>query len=223
MGATPDAAAIFDDARSTIAKLHATGDPFTVRTGVKVWSTKMLHEIVLGIHLDDADCKEFVFGQEKLIIVCVFMLNTATDLVGPQMGLDALVKFRAKWLKRYKTALSMKDFASGLNTNRMHTLASAFLDAMLFAGGTSVSSAISCALAVVYAVNSPLARDAVPNDKDEHFAKSVTWEIIRYFPPAVAVAFPWVEPGGSTNRDSAQRTCLALCAAMKDPRVWRGC
>lgn len=220
MGAAPDATAIYADAKTTFASVHAEGKPFKVRGDVKVWVIKILHHVLLNIQLDTATCEAFLEVQFKITLLSSFVPTGVTSFVASFIDVDDLVKWRSEWLQRYTDALRKSDYIKGLglDAKRMHILSSSILDAMLFAGGASVGLVASCALAVVYGDASPLARDAVPSQKTDFFAKQVTWECIRYFP--AVVGFPWVVPGAAKNNQGSHRTILALAAALKDPRAW---
>mmetsp|Transcript_67411 Transcript_67411/g.119170 ORF Transcript_67411/g.119170 Transcript_67411/m.119170 type:complete len:715 (-) Transcript_67411:93-2237(-) len=213
-------AAISQSAQEWIDSKYNAGQPFRVRQDVKEWSIKILHSMILGISLNDSELTEFVAFQTKVTILSSFVPDFATDAVAPLFGLEEILESRKKYMARYREVLKEKH--ADLNEVDVQYLASCVLDAFLFAGGASIGLSISCALAAVYGDSSPLARSEVPaaGAKEEQFAKQVTWESIRYFPPVVG--FPWCTPGGpgTSNAAATQRTCLSLAAAMKDPRVW---
>lgn len=203
--------------REWIDARHSTGEPFEVRAHVKQWSTKLLHRVLLGIELSDAEVVDFVAIQAKITVLSGFVPTGATWLAGKLLGLDKMIQFREKTMKSYSNVLKPKH--PDLSATDLQLLVSAFLDAMLFAGGASLGLSVSCALATMYGGDaSPLARSDIPEDKDDTFVQQLVWETIRYFPPVVG--FPWVTPGSGTNDTGTQRTCLSLASAMKDPRVW---
>ncbi|KAJ1461746.1 hypothetical protein M885DRAFT_506839 [Pelagophyceae sp. CCMP2097] len=224
-----DAASFKADARLTIDSHSNAAKPLAVRLDVKLWFTRVLHSRVVGLELSEAECAEFVSMQVKVSLLASFMPDGATDVVGPLLGLEDAVIWREKMLDRYIPALDAKlkncaayetafpGEASSHDRGKQLLLASAFLDAMLFAGGTSCATLLSCALAAVYAEGSPLDRAAVPQAKDEAFAAAVVWETIRFFP--AVVGFPFFK-GPGTNKQGTERVILGLGPAMKDPRAW---
>ena len=148
----------------------------------------------------------------------IVLPRPAVEALGDTLGLPACRAFRAKMMPRYVAALRPKMPAVKPDASEQDLifLASATFDALMFAGGLSVASVISCALATAYATHSPAVKHGwTPAKREAASVPQLVWEVVRYFPPVVG--FPWWEMRGE---HAGRRTLLSLAMANRDPRVW---
>jgi len=186
-----------------------------VPTDVNLWTTKLMHEVHLGITLSDEDAAEFNDLQQaaiKLIIMPSWKVLGSLAQLG--LGAGGLREKRELWLSRYKAAIdgdARGIFPRHLTDRHKLLLATAFMDSLLFAGGLSVPGLISVGLGVVYSDNSPLPVQLreLPSTS---VATKLVWEVIRQMP--AVVGFPWWSPSGD------ERTVMNIQMALRDPEVW---
>jgi len=209
------AASLREDADAFIAERRDTTGTFKVQNDVKVFGQIAIHKQMFGKALSVGDAQEITDQQTKLTLMSTLPKQVLdVEFVAKGLGLPGALKFRKKYLARYGEWLKTSKYAAppwSLDEAQLTYLASAALDAVLFAGGLSVASVISCALAVAYAAESPLPMSA--ESRTAAVAPQLVWETIRYFP--AVVGFPWFE-----DDTLKQRTILALAMALRDPRAW---
>lgn len=214
----PDAgwttAALRKDADAFLDLKKATG--LKVQNDIKVFGQLALHRQMFGREISIEDAQEITDQQTNLTLMSTLPKQVLdVDFIAGKLGLPSALKFRTKWLATYRAWLKESKYVRepwSLDDDQVDYAASAALDAVLFAGGLSVASVISCSLAVAYAgAQSPLAM--TPETRTPQIVPQLVWEVIRYFP--AVIGFPWYED--DTLR---QRTILALAMALRDPRVW---
>ena len=121
----------------------------TVRD-VKLWTTRLQHRVLLGIELTEREASDFIEMQMKLVLGMA-LPEAAAQAVGESLlGLDAAIESKQEWLRRYERALvcRLPEETAGMSRERIRVLAAMVLDILLFAGGLSVPSVISYALAL---------------------------------------------------------------------------
>eukprot|EP00933_Yihiella_yeosuensis_P032664 TRINITY_DN26284_c0_g1_i1.p1 TRINITY_DN26284_c0_g1~~TRINITY_DN26284_c0_g1_i1.p1 ORF type:complete len:919 (+),score=164.78 TRINITY_DN26284_c0_g1_i1:322-2757(+) len=125
---------------------------------------------------------------------------------------------KAKWLERYKPALKkhLPKETANISEEQLTTLASAVMDALLFAGGQSVPSVLQYALTIPY---SKWGEENLPGDFclcDLSTLPNYLWEVIRRFCPVSGFVFT----DRSFGNDPEKMNFLCLQMAQRDPKVW---
>jgi len=195
-------------------------DVVRVQRDIKVWSTKLLHKIHMGIRLSNAEAEEFTDIQSTCLVATI-LPEGLVNKIKFVSKIDKIKEYRVKMIRKYQDAIRADE--RGLIPDEFKTdpelnflLASNMLDSLLFAGGLSVPSVVGVGLAVLYAgENSPMSlrdRIALVENVDADAVSKFVFEVIRRFPPVVG--FPW----WSTPGKDGLRTVMNLAMAQRDPR-----
>lgn len=210
-----DAQLVADSAAKFLDDEYSKNVPFTAggdkANSIKVWGQILLHRVHLGIELSYEEAQEFCDIQAH-VLVAIVLPACLTNVIGSKLGSEKFLEFRAKCLTKYKAAFA-NILTQSLQPEDMHLLASAMLDSLMFAGGLSVASVISCAMATIYSNNSPYSDEPPLLPLRNGCIPSLVWETVRYYP--AVVGFPWYD-----GPDMNNRTCVSLASALRDPDVW---
>jgi hypothetical protein len=170
----------------------------SMKNDAGLWTTKVLHQVALGIYLTDAEAQAFVDLQTKAVVLTA-LPAFAPKWFGSQLGLDDALSKKAFYLKRYEAAIR-KQVAAGYITTLdashadydTHVMKTAwgFLDALIFAGGLSVPGVIFSGLAAYY--TGLTGTDFDINDPLQ--APLLVMETIRNYPAVLGV--PYLMPDG---------------------------
>lgn len=186
-----------------------------IQNDVKVFAQLAIHRQMFGKELSLEDGQEITDAQSKITLMNVLPAALLrVDFIAERLGLPSARKFRTKYLETYGGWIAESKYARApwsLDLGQQKYLASAALDAVLFAGGLSIASVISCALAVAFGDASPLPLSRAK--RTSAVAPQLVWETIRFFP--AVVGFPWFK-----DDTLQQRTICNLAMALRDPRVW---
>jgi hypothetical protein len=206
------------EGRWTVSEVRAAAQAFwSDRTSVRIgadlgiWSTQVLHLVMLGIVLNDDDGAKFSEFQMKILLGTVL----PPELFGP-LGVDDALKDKAKRLERFKEALAASDpEVKAMDPEKVTLLASGAMDALLFAGGASIPSVLRWCIALLY---SEWGRENLPPEfllRESNLMQYVL-EVIRRFPPVAGMGY--VERSYDGQPD--QQVFCNIFMAQRDPRVW---
>ena len=208
----PETLAWIEAAATEFFDRSSPGTAVATNTPIKVWTTKLLHKIHLGMDISDQDAETFVATQFDFLTVAA-VPQEAAQLTGAVLGFDDTLAWKAQQITKYANALAAKypaEYASWSDRER-ELMASAVMDSLLFAGGLSVPTACSYALAIIY---SEWGRGYL----GDHFVLTednlmpFVFETIRRFAPVSGFPF-W-------DRDTNQHVVIDLLMAGADKRAW---
>ena len=132
----PETLAWIEAAATEFFDRSSPGTAVATNTPIKVWTTKLLHKIHLGMDISDQDAETFVATQFDFLTVAA-VPQEAAALTGAVLGFDDTLAWKAAQLTKYKSALAQKypaEYASWSDRERT-LMASAVMDSLLFAGG----------------------------------------------------------------------------------------
>lgn len=201
------------EAASTAFFDHSSpGASVATDDSVKVWTTKLLHRIHLGIIMTDAEAEAFI-GVQFLFLTVAAVPEEVAAVTSAVLGFDEALAYKAGQLVKYEAALEAKypaDYAAWSPRERT-LVASGVMDSLLFAGGLSVPSAVAYSFAVLY---SAWGRGYL----GDHFVLTeanvmpFVLETTRRFAPVSGFPF-W-------DRDTNQHVIIDLLMANADKAAW---
>lgn len=186
---------------------------------LRTWSTRVLHQVMVGIDLTEAEGAEFMEFQKNLLILAgAPEAALSWGPVSSILSLERTLEIKAKWIQRYREALTkfLPDETSSMSADNLAAFASAVADALLFAGGQSVPSVLQFALSVPY---SKWGEENLPSDfslTSEQTLPSYIWEIVRRFPQVSG----FVISKRSFGNNPEQYQFLNLQMAQLDPKAF---
>mmetsp|Transcript_38046 Transcript_38046/g.123077 ORF Transcript_38046/g.123077 Transcript_38046/m.123077 type:complete len:1230 (+) Transcript_38046:108-3797(+) len=203
------ARAFFDGRR----ELKVNGD-------LRVWTTRILHEVMLGLSLTEREGAEFMALQFKIMIRMAAPAAAVEPggLLRGVLGVEELYAARAALLDKFKPALlkRLPEETAKMTSEQLTQLASSVCDALMFAGGQSIPTVLSFALALPYSAWGE--RNLPAGFALDNVAQLPRYllEIIRRFSPVAGFAFTERSFGSTPPRS----VFLNLQMAQLDPRVW---
>lgn len=207
-----------DGDQRTRVSLPDDADEFVIR---------VLHRVFFG--LDEAALEEFLGGEDGYRDFLRMQRGTWLFVMLPNWllscrllrwllprSLKEVPEARARWLRKYEERVRGGGGPGGV-TDRPDTLAMAVMDAMNFAGGLSVRTAITRSLALPF---SPWGHANLPGSLDLCDSAShrpYIYEVLRRWPLVEAVSY-------TRHADAAcggsRPEFLNLHMAQRDPAVW---
>lgn len=128
-------------------------NPSQSKTVVTQMVLKVLHRVALGMDITDEEAVELAALQTTQLLPSMYPGRLAQSCcVWTCLGHPARSKAMA-WLKRYKREIERRFSATIWDDDQLVLLSSAFLDAMLQAGGRSVPLAIDLVLGYILSVS----------------------------------------------------------------------
>jgi hypothetical protein len=203
---------------------------------INIWSMQLLFKILFDQTISEekaAELTEFRLASLQLAVGYV-------EFNGVLLPSNDKALIKMVTTQRERVIKELMPFVEKKFPNKdPRASANIMLDALLFAGGTSIPSTVGAGLAVLYGgklsadgnYGSPLGKDLSFNSqKDqcppitvrlsgkqlEHFI----WELFRYYPPVGGIS--WYD-SSDANKDPflQKRTLVSLRSALKDPAVWQ--
>mmetsp|Transcript_11483 Transcript_11483/g.40878 ORF Transcript_11483/g.40878 Transcript_11483/m.40878 type:complete len:1212 (-) Transcript_11483:137-3772(-) len=190
-----------------------------INEDLRVWTTRVLHQVFLGLELTEAEGAEYM-ALQKRILIFGGAPEEALKIPGVTtvLKVDETLAEKATWLARYRDCLRvhLPEETAGMSETDLTVLASNVMDALLFAGGQSVPTVLQYALALPY---SEWGQENLPEDfclcRSDQLSVYL-WEVIRVFAP---VSF-FVYTERSFGNTPEQNVFLNIQMAQRDPRVW---
>jgi len=166
--------------------------PQRSKTIVTQMVLKILHSIALGMVIDDDDAEELAAMQTTDLLP-----TACPSLIAKSFCMTACLekpvrKQEGEWTERYKEAILDKWPVMALHGGRpwdeasLNLFASAFLDAMLQAGGRSVPLAIDLVMGYILSKNRPPCLNGVDFTNESNI-RALLFEAMRYHPPVTTV------------------------------------
>ncbi|KAJ8603295.1 hypothetical protein CTAYLR_006969 [Chrysophaeum taylorii] len=185
-----------------------------VPADLRAWTTKVLHEISLGVRLTDAEALEFIeFQQRALAAAMVPEGALVSRAVEAAIGLDEILAFKRQWLGRHRAAVLMTVPAlRARDEHEIEYFLSCVLDALVFAGGQSVPTVLGFAICVPYSAWGEANLPPSFSLDDMTLHGSYVWETIRRFPPVAGFCY--------FEKSRRRPIFCNLRQAQRDPRVW---
>jgi len=196
--------------------------PSRSKTIVTQMVLKILHSIALGMSIDDEDAEELAAMQTTDLLPSACPLQIARSFCITACLSKPVRKQEGEWTKRYKEAILAKwpvmAFHGGgpWKEEFLNLLASAFLDAMLQAGGRSVPLAIDLVMGYILSKNRPPCLDGV-DFTVESSIRALLFEAMRYHPP-VTVVPTWARDTPDSEEWIHEQICLDR--ALADAEVF---
>jgi len=176
---------------------------------------KVLHKIALGIDLNDADARELAALQTRILIPAALPARLARSLfMWKQFGAPTLAT-KEKYMSMYKQAIKKRWPGDDWTDRKLNLVASAYLDAILQAGGRSVPLAIDVVLGYILSKNKPADLVGVDFTKEANI-RSLLFEAMRYHPVVTTLPIWTTKDGGATWLHEA----IGIGPALADPKVW---
>jgi len=174
---------------------------------VQVFTQTLLHKFMLGLVLSRAEAEEFVSYKSKILIVA----GGPPSVVCITYDCDDINRWKAAKLVKYQAALEAFKPAQTAELSALEKtkLASAMLDALLFAGGVSIPTVVKNAFAVLYGEYGKGQLGADFELKESQLLPFVL-EVVRRFPPVSG--FP------SWDRATNNHVMIDLLMANLDQR-----
>eukprot|EP01063_Lacrimia_lanifica_P037456 TRINITY_DN76_c0_g1_i3.p1 TRINITY_DN76_c0_g1~~TRINITY_DN76_c0_g1_i3.p1 ORF type:complete len:1515 (+),score=784.46 TRINITY_DN76_c0_g1_i3:58-4602(+) len=212
----------------------ARPEKMAIQADVKKWVFVENFKRVFPGAQNPIDLDEFVENQGSMTTLSTITQllpdRVTTALFGGKIGV-----FRANYEKvlnlvqvYYGAEMAEKDAVKACAPSKScaHQLAGGIVDALYFAGGLSVPSAISTGMWVLYADTSAYG-DMFPQDHqlDRQDPRAFFYESMRFFAPVVGLPWWEVAPERATDPAGSQyaggsRYVLNLALANKDPNAW---
>lgn len=180
-----------------------------VNTGdsLQVFTQQLLHKIMLGLVIDQAEAAEFVSYKSKILVVAggpdpaVCAIQDCADVKAWKER--KLIKYQAALMVAYPAEMA------GLTDLEKVKTASAIMDALLFAGGVSIPTVIQNAFGILYG---EYGQNQLGADFELQEAQLMPFvlEVVRRFPPVAG--FP------SWDRLTNQHVMIDLLMANLDER-----
>lgn len=179
----------------------------TVAVDANVFTQTILHKALLNVSVSSTMARDFAGKKQELLV----MAGGPPAAVCLLVDCEGLRAWKAARLVEYRTALSRVVPAEwqALSDLEKTKVASAVLDALLFAGGVSVPSVVSNAFAVLYG---EYGRGQLGEGFElrEEQLLPFAFEVIRRFPPVAGFA--------SWDRRTNQHVLIDLLMASLDER-----
>ena len=201
-----------DDIKENAQLFFTNRNKFNM-TDVKKWSLKLLHKIFLKIILTDTEVTEFMDLQSIILIYMTIPQKIVDNrFIKYAINLNDINNKKLKWIELYKKQIRIQ-FPEIKDENKIILLASSIMDALLFAGGISVSTVISYCIVLLYSkwLYDKLGENFMLSDDNLY---CYIMEIIRFFPP---VGF-FVYRENTINSDMT--VYLNLYMASCDKEIW---
>jgi len=166
--------------------------PSRSKTIVTQMVLKILHSIALGMVIDDEEAEELAAMQTTDLLPTACPLRIAKSLCMTACLEKPVRRQEGEWCERYKEAILARWPTMAYHGGRpwteasLNLMASAFLDAMLQAGGRSVPLAIDLVMGYILSKNRPPSLNGV-NFEDETNIRALLFEAMRYHPPVTVV------------------------------------
>lgn len=185
-------------------------------SATQLWTTITLHEIALGITLTTAEAEAFITMQQTMLPLAFLPKAAlpALQAAKPDMFKEAYAQ-RQAWLSRAGPLLRKHlPATAAMPAGEMDELVAGVCDALVFAGGIAVPTAISLQLSTPYTAwgVKHLPKELDFRNRSQH--APYCWEILRRFPP-VTIFAPFTE-----RKQGGKTTMLNVGMAQRDPRVW---
>lgn len=211
------------DLRAAARAFFSGRNAVAVNGDLRVWVTRVLHRIMTGLELSEAEGADFMALQFRVLVA---MSVPESALCFPPLRaalrVDECLRQKSKWLKRYRKALKERlpllrtAPQGGLSDEQLTQLASAVMDALMFAGGQSVPTVLAFAMALPYSAWGQANLPAGFSLVDPRTHGSYVWEVIRRFAPVSGFAYTERSFGNAP----ARRVWLNLQMAQLDESVW---
>jgi len=196
--------------------------PSKSKTIVTQMVLKILHRIAVGMDINDEEAKELAAMQTTDLLPMACPLQCAKTFFMTACLTNPVRQQESKWCARYKRAIQAKwpvmAFHGGRPWNEasLNVTASAFLDAMLQAGGRSVPLAIDLVMGYMLSKNKPPCLNGVDFTNETNI-KALLFEAMRYHPPVTTVPL-WTRD--TPDSEEWIHECICLDRALADAEVF---
>eukprot|EP00419_Tripos_fusus_P067638 CAMPEP_0172933100 /NCGR_PEP_ID=MMETSP1075-20121228/220336_1 /TAXON_ID=2916 /ORGANISM="Ceratium fusus, Strain PA161109" /LENGTH=752 /DNA_ID=CAMNT_0013794437 /DNA_START=38 /DNA_END=2297 /DNA_ORIENTATION=- len=196
--------------------------PSKSKTIVTQMVLKILHRIALDMDINDEEAKELTAMQTTDLLPMACPLRIAKTFFMTACLEQPVRQQESKWCARYKRAIQAKwpvmAFHGGRPWNEasLNVTASAFLDAMLQAGGRSVPLAIDLVMGYMLSKNKPPCLNGVDFTNETNI-KALLFEAMRYHPPVTTVPL-WTRD--TPDSEEWIHECICLDRALADAEVF---
>ncbi|CAK0831531.1 unnamed protein product [Prorocentrum cordatum] len=182
----------------------------------KWYVTQILHKAHMDIDLSEAEAREFADYMGKVILPVALpegQVNTCP--VRQALGISETQGRRSAYLRRYRAAIRTKFLDRDFTYEEVDLVASAFLDALQFAGGIAVPTMIQYVIALTHMREEDKWEQLKGLRLDEENIPSVVWEALRVYPPVGT--FPYWEKDEDGNW---KHIMLNIAGALEDEAAW---